>query len=116
MHEATTGTTDDLHRYAPIVDAPIVDAASSLAVATDTPGAGAGFMSRRSVLHHIGLGAATVVVAGIAAGSYRVFDNGVLDAGDGRAYDTWANWRDDPTLLGAVAAAILAANPHNTQP
>ena len=116
MHEPTTVTTDDLHRYAPIVDAPIVDAAPSRGVATDTPGAGADFMSRRSVLHHIGLGAATVVVAGIAAGSYRVFDNGVLDAGDGQAYDAWANWRDDPTLLGAVAAAILAANPHNTQP
>jgi hypothetical protein len=75
-----------------------------------------GSMSRRSALHHIGVGAATVVVAGIAIGSYRVFDNGVLDAGNGRAYDAWANWRDDRTLLGAVAAAILAANPHNTQP
>ena len=75
-----------------------------------------GSMSRRSVLRHIGLGAATVVVAGIAVGSYRVFDNGVLDAGDGRAYDAWSNWRDDRTLLGTVAAAILAANPHNTQP
>ncbi len=75
-----------------------------------------GPMSRRSVLHHIGRGAATVVVAGVAVGSYRVFDNGVLDAGDGRAYDAWATWRDDRTLLGAVAAAILAANPHNTQP
>ena len=75
-----------------------------------------GSMSRRSVLHYIGLGSATVVVAGVAVGSYRVFDNGVLDAGDGRAYDAWANWRDDRTLLGAVAAATLAANPHNTQP
>ena len=73
-------------------------------------------MSRRSLLHHIGAGAATVVVAGIGAGSYRVFDNGVLDAGDGPAYDAWENWRSDPTLLGVVAAAILAANPHNTQP
>ena len=116
MHEQLTGTTDDLHRCAPIVDTPIVDTASSRAVATDTPGTGAGLMSRRSVLHHIGLGAATVVVAGIAVGSYRVFDNGVLDAGDGRAYDAWSNWRDDRTLLGAVAGAILAANPHNTQP
>ena len=116
MHERMTGTSDELHRHAPGVDAPIVDAASSPAVATDTPLVLAGLMSRRSVLHHIGLGAATVVVAGVAAGSYRVFDNGVLDAGAGRAYDAWANWRDDRTLLGAVAAAILAANPHNTQP
>ena len=73
-------------------------------------------MSRRTVLRRIGLGTATVVVAGIGVGGYRVFDNGVLNAGDGRAYDAWATWRDDPTLLGAVAAAILSANPHNTQP
>jgi hypothetical protein len=75
-----------------------------------------GSLSRRSVLQHIGVGAATVVVTGIGIGSYRVFDNGVLDAGDGAAYDAWANWRDDRTSLGTVAAAILAANPHNTQP
>jgi hypothetical protein len=73
-------------------------------------------MSRRSMLHHVGVGAATVVVAGIGVGSYRVFDNGVLDAGDGTAYDAWTNWQADRTLLGTVAAAILAANPHNTQP
>ena len=75
-----------------------------------------GPMTRRSMLHHVGVGAATVVVAGIGVGSYRVFDNGVLDAGHGAAYDPWSNWRNDPTSLGTVAAAILAANPHNTQP
>jgi hypothetical protein len=73
-------------------------------------------MSRRSMLHHVGVGAATVVVAGIGVGSYRVFDNGVLDSGDGRPYDAWTNWQADRSPLGAVAAAILAANPHNTQP
>lgn len=73
-------------------------------------------MTRRTMLHHIGVGAATVVVAGVGVGSYRVFDNGVLDAGHGTAYDPWTNWRDDTTPLGTVAAAILAANPHNTQP
>jgi hypothetical protein len=73
-------------------------------------------MTRRSMLHHVGVGAATVVVAGLGIGSYRIFDNGVLDAGDGTAYDAWTNWQADRTSLGAVAAAILAANPHNTQP
>jgi hypothetical protein len=72
--------------------------------------------SRRSVLKGIGVGAATLVVAGIGAGSYRVFDNGVLSAGSGRPYDAWRNWRDDPGPLGMVGAAILAANPHNSQP
>ena len=73
-------------------------------------------LTRRSMLHHIGVGAATLVVVGVGAGSYRVFDNGVLDAGDGTAYDAWTNWRADRTSRGTVAAAILAANPHNTQP
>lgn len=68
------------------------------------------------MLHRVGVGAATVVVAGVGVGSYRVFDNGVLDAGSGGAYDAWSHWRDDPSPLGAVGAAILAANPHNTQP
>ena len=81
-----------------------------------SPADDTGPMTRRSMLHHVGVGAATVIVAGIGVGSYRVFDNGVLDAGDGRAYDPWTNWREDPTSLGTVAAAILAANPHNTQP
>lgn len=71
---------------------------------------------RRSVLRGIGLGAATVVVAGTGAVSYRVFDNGVLDPGSGAAYDPWTHWRADPSPTGAVSAAILAANPHNTQP
>jgi hypothetical protein len=73
-------------------------------------------MTRRSMLHRVGVGAATVAVAGIGVGSYRVFDNGVLDSGDGRPYDAWAHWRSDPSPLGAVAGAILAANPHNAQP
>lgn len=77
---------------------------------------GAAPVSRRSVVRGIGVGAATVVVAGAGALSYRVYDNGVLDPGAGAAYDPWSHWRDDPSRLGAVGAAILAANPHNSQP
>jgi hypothetical protein len=98
-----------------ITDPPTSDAASR-ETGLSPPDPRAGPMTRRSLLHHMGVGAATVVVAGIGVGSYRVFDNGVLDAGHGAAYDAWANWRRDPTSLGSVAAAILAANPHNTQP
>lgn len=72
--------------------------------------------SRRQVLKGAGVGGAVVVVAGIGAGSYRVFDSAVLDPGSRRAYDRWQRWRDIPGPLGAVAAAVLAANPHNTQP
>ena len=86
---------------------------------TSNPPGGAGpraGWSRRSVLRAIGLGAATVVVAGTGALSYRVFDTAVLDPGGGTAYEPWREWRDTPGPLGAVAAAVLAASPHNTQP
>ncbi|MDT7799032.1 MAG: hypothetical protein QOI78_2465 [Actinomycetota bacterium] len=72
--------------------------------------------SRRSALKVLGVGGATVLVAATGVLSYRAFDNGVLDAGAGTPYDGWSQWQDDNSPLGAVGAAILAANPHNTQP
>jgi hypothetical protein len=76
--------------------------------------AGAG-VTRRALLKGFGTGALTVLVAGIGVGSYRVYSNGVLDSGDGAPYDPWSHWREDAGGLGMVAAAILAANPHNSQ-
>lgn len=73
-------------------------------------------VSRRCVAKGIAAGAATVVVAGTGVLSYRVFDNGVLDTDGGRALDPWRRCRDTDGPLGAVAAAVLAANPHNSQP
>jgi hypothetical protein len=73
-------------------------------------------LSRRQVLKVVGIGAASVAVAGTGAASYRVFDTAALDPGSGHAYDPWRHWQGDPGPLGAVGAAILAANPHNTQP
>lgn len=73
-------------------------------------------MSRRSLLRGAGIGAATVVVGAVGVGTYRVLENGVLNAGQGAPYDAWSNWLDDRSPLGIVAAAILAANPHNSQP
>ncbi len=72
--------------------------------------------SRRDVLKALGVGGATLVVAGTGVLSYRVLDTGVLKPGSGEAYYPWRHWRDTPGPAGAVAAAILAANPHNTQP
>ena len=71
---------------------------------------------RRDVLRLLGVGGATLLVAGTGALSYRVYDTGALSPGRGDAYDPWTQWRDAPGLLGAVAAAVLAASPHNTQP
>jgi hypothetical protein len=73
-------------------------------------------IGRRSVLRGLGTAGLTVLVAGTGVAGYRVYDNGVLDAGAGTAYDAWDRWRTDASPAGAVAAAILAANPHNTQP
>ena len=73
-------------------------------------------LTRRHLLRALGLGGATIVVAGTGALSYRVYDTAALDPGRGDAYDPWKHWRDTPGLLGAVASAVLAASPHNTQP
>ena len=72
--------------------------------------------SRRRALGALTIGGVTVLVAGTGALSYRAFDTGVLKPGTGPAYEGWLNWRTVPGPLGAVGAAILAANPHNTQP
>lgn len=72
--------------------------------------------SRRDVLGAIGIGGATVAVAGAGVLSYRVYDTAVLNSGGGPAYVPWQAWRETPGPLGAVASAVLAASPHNTQP
>lgn len=71
-------------------------------------------MNRRKVLKIAG---ATVVIAGVGL-AWRAYDNGVFSAGTGPAYEPWKSWGGgqpgDPLRL--VHAAILAANPHNSQP
>jgi hypothetical protein len=70
-------------------------------------------MNRRQFLQ--GIGAVTVLVVG--GGVYRAVDQGVFAAGTGPAYAAWTDWpsaAEGPLRL--VQAAILAANPHNTQP
>jgi nitroreductase len=72
-------------------------------------------MQRRSFLK--GAGVVTVVVAGGAV--WRTYEQGVFSVGEGPAYEPWKDWRnsnDGDGTLALVRAAILAANPHNTQP
>ena len=71
-------------------------------------------MNRRRILKIAG---ATVVVSGSTL-VWRAFDQGVFNAGGGRAYEPWKDWQaeDTPRSLRLVRAAILAANPHNSQP
>jgi hypothetical protein len=70
--------------------------------------------SRRTVLKV----AAGAGVALVGATAWRAWDQGVFSAGEGPAYAAWKTWRSDsPTPVHRlVRAAILAANPHNTQP
>ncbi len=60
-----------------------------------------------------GLGA--IAAAGLG---YRIRDRGVLSAPEGAPYDPWSQWRGSimDGLARPLSAAILAANPHDTQP
>jgi hypothetical protein len=56
-----------------------------------------------------------VLVAG--GGVWRAADQGVFSTGQGPAYQPWDEWRTPSRgPLNLVRAAILAANPHNSQP
>jgi hypothetical protein len=70
--------------------------------------------TRRALLRGAGI-AAALVPAGVM---WRAWDQGLLDAARGPAYDPWVAWRPSAGEgpRGLVRAAILAANPHNIQP
>ncbi len=72
-------------------------------------------MTRGTLLRRGGLGLGTVLVAVSGALAYRAYDQGVLEVGDGPAYEPWSTWRDHEGLLRLVGAAILAPSPHNAQ-
>src|ERR1700694_4748840 len=56
-----------------------------------------------------------ILVAG--GGVWRAADQGVFSTGEGPAYQPWDEWRTATRgPLNLVRAAILAANPHNSQP
>jgi nitroreductase len=63
----------------------------------------------------MGAGGAAVMAAGLAG---RAWDRGVWSAGRGEAYAPWSDWEGDAGdgIKRPLRAAILAANPHNTQP
>jgi hypothetical protein len=77
---------------------------------------GATPMNRRTLLRRAGLAAGTIAVGGAGALGYRAYDQGVLQLGQGPAYEPWADWKKHKGLLPLVAAATLAPNPHNSQP
>jgi hypothetical protein len=62
-----------------------------------------------------GIGAAAVALGGLG---YRARDRGVWSVGEGPAYAPWSDWEGSPSdgIKRPLNAAILAANPHDTQP
>jgi hypothetical protein len=72
--------------------------------------------NRRQFLKAAGIGGAAVGVSGLGVVSWRASDQGVFEAGQGAAYAAWQEWDRGTGPLLLVRAAILAANPHNTQP
>ncbi len=70
-------------------------------------------IGRRVLL--IGGGGLGLALAGLG---YRAWDRGVGADGVGPAYAPWRDWQGSPEdgLLRPLRAAILAANPHDTQP
>ncbi len=72
-----------------------------------------GFTGRRGFLKALGAGGALLVTGGAAL----LPGCGYYEPGQGEAYGPWDYPQaSDPPEVAAVAAAILAANPHNTQP
>jgi hypothetical protein len=73
-------------------------------------------MTRREMLKVSGttaLGVGAAMSLGLGA---RANATGVLSADDDSPYDAWTELPRDGSPQSLVAAAILAANPHNTQP
>ena len=71
-------------------------------------------LSRRKVLALVGTGTLVLVGGGAV---WRAADQGVFSTGQGPAYEPWDDWRTATKgPLDHVRAAILAANPHNSQP
>lgn len=72
--------------------------------------------TRRRFLKGIGVGAGLVGLSGAGVLGWRASSQGVFEAGQGPAYAAWGEWDQGTGPLALVRAAILAANPHNTQP
>jgi len=77
---------------------------------------GAGDITRRALLRNVAIGGGTVLVACGGGLSYRAYGEGVFETGEGSAYEAWGRWDQHHGPIALVAAAVLAANPHNTQP
>ncbi|HXZ02825.1 MAG TPA: hypothetical protein VEI03_22740 [Stellaceae bacterium] len=67
--------------------------------------------TRRALL----AGGAALALGGLG---WRAWDRGLWSGGEGPAYAPWSDWAGDAAdgVKRPLRAAILAANPHDTQP
>src|SRR4051795_12945382 len=77
---------------------------------------GRAVVDRRSALKLAGIGLGSVAAVAVGAGGVRAAANGAFSAGAGDPYDLWRDWAGMSGVDRVVAAGVLAANPHNTQP
>jgi nitroreductase len=72
--------------------------------------------SRRQFLKAAGIGGAAIGLSGLGIASWRASTQGVFAAGSGPAYAAWGEWDQGSGPMTLVRAAVLSANPHNSQP
>lgn len=72
--------------------------------------------TRRQFIKAAGLGGAVIGIGGLGIASWRASAQGVFAAGSGPAYAAWSDWDQGSGPITLVRAAILSANPHNSQP
>lgn len=76
-------------------------------------------VSRRSFLGKAALGAGGLLVLTAGGLTWRAWERGALgNLYEGPAFEPWKDWNNHRRrgALGMISAAILASNPHNSQP
>jgi hypothetical protein len=73
-------------------------------------------LGRRQFLKVAGIGGAAIGLGSLGIASWRASAQGVFAAGSGPAYAAWGDWDHGGGPVTLVRAAILSANPHNSQP
>jgi len=76
-------------------------------------------VNRRSFLQKAAIGGGGLLIFTAGGVAWRAWDRGSLrKIYEGTAFDPWEDWRNNRFKgpSGLVSAAILASNPHNSQP
>ncbi len=76
-------------------------------------------VNRRSFLQKAAIGGGWLLIGAAGGVAWRAWDRGSLGTiYGGMAFDPWEDWRNNRFQgpSGLVSAAILASNPHNSQP